>query len=159
MQNKEGEIQGQLINFSSYLAAWNAVDRSGHWAFQLAAVTFLYPGQIQNTGQQSYTVKSDIPNGFGSSCFFLAEPLILLLLPTYDPLALAHPTAFFMIKSALMSQSWHKDFAILHFHGKAITDHPVQLLVRLSHLKIFFKLYKPYIKPNISVSQELVEIY
>jgi len=52
---KRKRVQDQL-NISSYLAAQNAVDRTGHWTFHLAAVTFLDLGLIQNTGQQRYTV-------------------------------------------------------------------------------------------------------
>lgn len=134
---KRKRVQDRLINISSYLAAQNAVDRSGQWTFQLAIVTFLDLGLIQNTGQQCYTVgvtfKVDLsPCAFALPnlwyyCFFLHTVLLhwLMQLP-------------FSWSKPLMRRSCSKGSALLHFHGKAMTDHLHLLFFRLSDLRIFF---------------------
>lgn len=79
--------------------------------------------------------------------------LFIYLFKTYRHFAIGSPWCIFHDwKNALVSQNCSKGFVLLHFHGKDITDHLLQLLFfSLSDSGIFIQCYKPYLKPNITI--------
>lgn len=153
MQNKD-KLHDQLINFSFYLAVWNAVDRTGHWGFQHAAVTFLCLGLIQNTGQQSYTAKEWHSKRICPLLVFpcrTSDILPMILLPWLIEQHFSWSKALSRAKAAVKA---------LHFCISMVKQPQITLCNYWSDSQIW-KYSSGFINPTLSQMflQELLEIY